>query len=127
MPAIISKPTENFYKKEDKKELSKKYDLIYNGLSKYNISVEQYGGDTPCHLISAISGDGVEELMESIYTYSEILEIKCDNNGHGVGYVIDSFVLKGVGIVTRVLLHSGSIKVNDFYSIDIYCGRVKRL
>ncbi|KAI9251497.1 translation initiation factor IF-2 [Phascolomyces articulosus] len=79
-------------------------------LARYNVHLEEIGGDVPAVEVSGLTGQNLEQLEETISTLSEILELKaeCDNGAEGV--VIESQVEKGRGNVATVLVHRGTLK-----------------
>lgn len=123
----VLKNAKNIIVAINKIDLAQDYEKIFRQLSQENIIVEQYGGEVPCVMLSAKQGKGIDLLMENINIYCDLLDIKADKEGNAVGYVVDSFIKKGIGVITRIILHSGSIKVGDNYIIGNKTSIIKKI
>ena len=88
-------------------------DKVYAQLAEHEVIVESYGGDTITVLISALKGDGVDDLLENILLLSEIQELKANPNRLGIGVVIESKMDRQKGPVATILVRSGSVKNGD--------------
>jgi translation initiation factor IF-2 len=100
---------------------------IKQDLSNYEVIPESWGGDTIFVNVSAKTGDGIEELMESVLIQSEVLELKAPNIGPARGVVIESRLDKGRGPVASVLVQSGVLKKGDIILAGQEFGRVRGL
>ena len=89
-------------------------DKIKESLSNMNLLVEDWGGKIQSHDISALKGDGVNELLEKVLLEAEILELKANPNKDAVGSVVEAFLDKGRGYVSTILVQAGTLKVGDF-------------
>ena len=96
-------------------------------LLSYEIIPEDMGGDTQVVNVSAISGDGINELIEAIILQSEILELKSNANRNAEGIVIESKVEKGRGSVATLLITRGTLKTGDILVVGSETGRVRAL
>lgn len=102
-------------------------DRIKQALTEYSITPEDWGGDTQfCH-ISALKGDGVDELLESIALQAEILELRADPKGNAEGVVIESRIEHGRGPVATVLVQTGTLKKGDSIVVGETYGRARSL
>lgn len=102
-------------------------DRIKQALTEYNITPEEWGGDTQfCH-ISALKGDGVDDLLESIALQAEILELRADPKGQAEGVVIESRIEHGRGPVATVLVQTGTLKKGDSIVVGETFGRARSL
>ena len=72
-------------------------DKIKEGLSNMNLLVEDWGGKIQSHDISALKGDGVNELLEKVLLEAELLELKANPNKDASGTVVEAFLDKGRG------------------------------
>ncbi len=96
-------------------------------LSEYELLPEEWGGDTQFVNVSAFSGEGVDNLLESILLTSEILELKANPDKEAVGSIIESRIDKGRGPVATVLIENGVLKVGDNFVAGIHSGKVRAL
>ena len=102
-------------------------DKIKESLSKMNLLVEDWGGKIQSHDISALKGDGVNELLEKVLLEAEILELKANPNKDAVGTVVEAFLDKGRGYVSTILVQAGTLKVGDFVLAGKTSGKVKAM
>ena len=102
-------------------------DRIMQQLSEQNVLVEQYGGNVQCELISAKTGDGVNDLLEKVLIESELLELKANPDRKAVGTVIEARLDKGRGVVATILIQTGTLKVGDIFVAGTESGRVRAL
>ena len=102
-------------------------DKIREQLSAMNILVEEWGGKYQSQEISAKTGLNIDLLLEKVLLEAELLELKANPNKRAVGTVIEAALDKGRGIVTTILVQSGSLKVGDPILAGCYSGRIKAL
>ena len=102
-------------------------DRIREQLSAMNILVEEWGGKYQAQEISAKTGENVDLLLEKILLEAELLELKADPKKRAVGSVIESALDKGRGIVTTVLVQSGTLRIGDAILAGSHSGKVKAL
>ncbi|MCI0921274.1 translation initiation factor IF-2 [Sphingobacterium rhinopitheci] len=102
-------------------------DRVREQLSAMNILVEEWGGKYQAQEISAKTGENVDLLLEKILLEAELLELKADPKKRAVGSVIESALDKGRGIVTTVLVQSGTLRVGDAILAGSHSGKVKAL
>ncbi len=102
-------------------------DKVKEELANLNYMVEDWGGKYQCELISAKTGQGVEELMEKVLLESELLELKADSKKRGHGTVIEASLDKGRGFVATLLNESGILKVGDPILAGANFGKVKAM
>ena len=102
-------------------------DKVREQLSAMNILVEEWGGKYQSQEISAKTGLNVEVLLEKVLLEAELLELTANPDKRAVGTVIEAALDKGRGIVTTILVQSGSLKVGDPILAGCYSGRVKAL
>ncbi|KAI9317944.1 hypothetical protein BX666DRAFT_1933144 [Dichotomocladium elegans] len=79
-------------------------------LARYNVHLEEIGGDVPAVEVSGLTGKNLDQLEETIATLSEILELKAERVNAAEGVVIESQVEKGRGNVATVLVRRGTLK-----------------
>ena len=100
---------------------------VKNDLAANNVVPEEWGGDTIFVPISALTGEGVDSLLDSVVLQAEILELKADDNGPATGVVIESSLDKGKGPVATVLIQNGRLNQKDFVLVGQTFGRVRAL
>ena len=101
--------------------------LVKADLTKYEIIAEDLGGDTPVVEVSALKGDGVDDLLETLSLVAEIEELKANPNTNASGYIIESRMEVGRGNVATVVVTRGTLKQGDFlYAGGAFC-RVKSM
>jgi translation initiation factor IF-2 len=96
-------------------------------LSKYGFVSEEWGGDTLFSEISAKTGRGVDELLDSILLQSEILESKANYKKHARGAIIEARLDKNRGPFATVLIRDGTLKQGDFFVCGENYGRVRAM
>ncbi len=114
----IDKPDANIEK--TKQELSTKLGIV----------PEDWGGKTVCSPISALKGDGVDELLDVVLLLAdtEVDDIKANPKANAVGTIIESHVDKGAGPVATALIQNGTLRVGDQLTFEgIIVGKVKTL
>ena len=102
-------------------------DRVKNELSALEVIPEDWGGDTQFIEVSAITGQGVENLLEAILLQAELLELKAYTDVPGQGVVIESRLDKGRGSVASVLVQNGTLKAGDIVLAGYEYGRVRAL
>ena len=101
--------------------------LVKADLTKYEIIAEDLGGDTPVVEVSALKGDGVDDLLETLSLVAEIEELTANPNTNASGYIIESRMEVGRGNVATVVVTRGTLKQGDFlYAGGAFC-RVKSM
>ncbi len=102
-------------------------DRVKTELSNYGIIPEDWGGENIFVNLSAKTGEGVDELLDSILLQSEMLELKAKRDVAGRGVVIESRLDKGRGPIATVLVQSGELKKGDILLAGLEYGRVRAL
>ncbi len=88
---------------------------------------EEWGGDTLFVNVSAITGEGVDKLLESVQLQSEILELKANATRPASGTVLEALLDRGRGPVARVLVQDGTLRVGDFVLAGAGFGKVRAM
>ena len=96
-------------------------------LSNFGVISEDWGGEDLFVKVSAKTGEGVPELMESILLVSELLELKARTDGPAQGLVIESRLEKGKGAVSTVLVQQGTLKRGDMLLAGSEYGRIRAM
>ena len=102
-------------------------DRVLNELTVKEIVPEQWGGDVPVAMVSAHSGQGIDELLDLISLQAELLELKASEEGAAQGVVIEARVDNSRGAVTSILVQNGTLKVGDLVLAGASYGRVRAM
>jgi translation initiation factor IF-2 len=102
-------------------------DRVRNDLGKQNVIPEEWGGDVMFVNVSARTGEGIDQLLESVLLQAEVLDLKAPKAGHAVGVVLESSIEKGRGPVATVLVKRGTLKTGDPIIAGQEFGRVRAL
>jgi len=96
-------------------------------LSERNILVESWGGDVVSVEVSALKGDGIEDLLENLALLAEVQELKANPNTLAVGVCLEAHIDPSKGSLATILIRSGTIKLGDQMVVGKSRGRVKGL
>ncbi len=100
---------------------------IKGDLGKKDLIPEDWGGNIQMIPVSALNGDGIDNLLEAINLEAEMLELKAFHEGDAQGIVIESELDKFKGAVATLLVQNGSLKVGQVVIADQSFGKVKAL
>ncbi|RNF85205.1 translation initiation factor IF-2 [Montanilutibacter psychrotolerans] len=100
---------------------------VKNELLAHDVVAEDFGGDTQMVELSAKTGLGVDNLLDSISLQAEVLELSAVATGRATGVVIESSLDKGRGPVATVLVQQGQLKKGDYLVCGVQYGRVRAL
>jgi len=96
-------------------------------LAQHGVKVEGYGGDTFCIETSAVTGQGVEALLDAISVLALELDLKASYDGPARGVVIEARVDRGRGSIATVLIEEGTLRKGDPFVAAEFFGRVRDL
>lgn len=102
-------------------------DRVTNELSAKEVVPEDWGGDTQFIKVSAVTGEGVDELLEAILLQSEVMELGAIEEARGQGVVIESRLDRGRGPVATLLVQNGTLKQGDVVIAGETYGRVRAM
>jgi translation initiation factor IF-2 len=102
-------------------------DRVMQELTEYELISEDWGGDTIFVPMSALQGEGIEELLEMILLVAEVEELKANANRRADGTVIEAELDKGRGAVASLLVQNGTLKVGDPIVVGNTFGRVRAM
>jgi translation initiation factor IF-2 len=100
---------------------------IYKELADRELLPEAWGGTTITVSCSAVTGQGVNELLEMIALQAEILELRANPEARARGTVLESEMHKGLGAVATVLVQNGTLRENDAIVFGHFSGRIKTM
>ncbi len=100
-------------------------DRVKKELADHELLVEDWGGDVSSVPISALKGEGIDDLLEIVMLTAEILELRCDPTLPAQGVVIEARKEQGRGTLATVLVQNGTLSVGDAYVAGPAWGRVR--
>ena len=100
---------------------------VLTGLAEAGLTPEEWGGDTLVNRISAVTGEGVQELLENILLVAEMLELKANPSRYATGAVLESQMDKHVGSVVTLLIQNGTLRLGDPIVAGTTYGKVRTL
>ncbi len=100
---------------------------VKNDLSQHEVIPEDWGGDTMFVPVSAITGQGVDDLLDALLLQAEVMELKATQEGPAKGVVIEATLEKGRGPVATVLVQGGTLKRGDIMVCGKEFGRVRAM
>lgn len=100
---------------------------VLTEMSNNGIQPEQWGGDVMFVNISAVTGEGIDDLLERILLLSEMGELKANPNRYASGTVIESKLDKNSGVVTNILIQNGTLRLGDPIVVGTIFGKVRTL
>jgi len=103
------------------------YNRIYAQLAEHELTPIEWGGDTDVIKTSAVTGEGVEDLLEHLDFAAELLEMQADNTIPATGWVVEAQMSTTRGPVATLLVKEGKIKTGDVVLAGRAYGRVKTL
>ena len=102
-------------------------DRVKNELVAKGVIPEEWGGDTQFVEVSALTGDGIDNLLEAVLLQAELLELKAVFEGPARGIIIESELDKGRGPVATLLVQNGTLKQGDIIVAGEHFGRARAL
>src|SRR3954471_15279698 len=88
-------------------------DRVKTELMEHGVVIEEFGGDTPLVPVSARTGEGIDDLLDTVLIQAEVLELKAPTDGPAKGVVIEARLDKGKGPVATILVTSGRLNRGD--------------
>lgn len=102
-------------------------DRVKQELSNHEVVPEDWGGDVPFLPVSALTGQGIDDLLDTIALQAEVLELTAPVDGPATGVVIEARLDKGRGTVVTVLVQTGTLNKGDVVVVGQEYGRVRAL
>jgi len=100
---------------------------VQTELGQKNVIPEEWGGDTMFVKISALTGEGIDLLLEAVSLQSEVLELKASKKGSAIGSVVESSLDKGRGPIATILIQSGTLNKKDYVLVGKEFGRIRAM
>ena len=102
-------------------------DRVRTQLSELGLTPEDWGGDTQYVNISALKGDGIDDLLDAILLQAEMLELKTVWDCRAEGKVLESRIDQGRGVISTIVVERGTLRQGDPFVAGIYSGRVRAM
>ncbi len=102
-------------------------EAIKSDLTKYDLIPEEWGGDVMCVPVSAVTGSGIDNLLESVLLIAEMKDLRANPNRRAKGTVIEAKLDRGRGPVATVLVQNGTLKSGDIVIAGTSVGRVRAM
>jgi len=102
-------------------------DRVMNQLAAMGLIPENWGGDTIYVPVSAIKGEGIEDLLEAIILIADLLDLRGDPDAPLKAYVIESRLDKGKGPLATVVVREGTLRVGDFVVVGTTYGKIRAM
>ncbi len=102
-------------------------DRVKNELSQHEVISEEWGGEHLFVNVSAMTGDGVENLLDAILLQAEVMDLRAVAEGPAQGIVIESSLEKGRGAVATLLVQAGTLKQGDMIIAGEEYGRIRNM
>ncbi len=99
----------------------------YEQLAANDLLPSEWGGETEVIKTSAITGQGIDELLETLLTVAELREYRADPDRAAVGTCLEAELHEGRGVVAKLLVQNGTMKVGDVVVCGATYGRVKAM
>ena len=102
-------------------------DKVMNEMAEAGLMPEEWGGDVIFTKISAVTGDGIGELLENILLIAEVNNYRANPNRYAMGTVVESKLDKHVGPVVTVLVQNGTLRLGDPIVVGTTFGKIRTL
>ena len=102
-------------------------EAVKTELTNYNLVPEEWGGDVICVPVSAVTGQGINDLLENVLLVAEVKEYKANPDRRAKGIVIEARLDKGRGPVATVLVQNGTLHSGDIVIAGTAVGRVRAM
>ncbi|MFN7094634.1 MAG: translation initiation factor IF-2, partial [Burkholderiales bacterium] len=102
-------------------------DRVKQELMQHEVVAEEWGGEVMCVPVSALTGDGIDNLLDAILLQAEVLELKAPVNAPAKAVVIESRLDKGRGSVVTALVQSGTLRKGDMVLAGTTYGKIRAM
>jgi len=102
-------------------------ELVKSQLAELEITPVEWGGDHEFVPVSAHTGEGIDDLLETLLLTAEVMELTADPERNAKAVVVESSLEKGFGAVANVIVQNGTLKVGDSFVVGTTFGKVKTL
>lgn len=102
-------------------------DRVMTELTEYGLTPDVWGGDTIYTKVSALTGEGIEELLENILLIAEMQEYKANPSRYAIGSVVESRLDKHLGPIVTILIQNGTLRLGDPVVVGHAFGKVRTM
>ena len=102
-------------------------DKIMQEMAELNLTPEAWGGNIPFVNISAVTGFGIDKLLDTVLAIAEVSELKANPNRYAIGTVIETRADKALGSVASILIQNGTLRLGDPIVAGTVYGRIRTL
>jgi translation initiation factor IF-2 len=102
-------------------------DRVKAELQKHDLVAEDWGGTTIMCKVSALTGEGIDELLEMLLLQAEILELRANKNRAAQGTVVEGTLSRSLGVVATILVQNGTLHIGDTVVCGQYYGKVRAM
>jgi translation initiation factor IF-2 len=102
-------------------------DRVKTQLAEFGLQPEDWGGDTMFLPVSALKGDGIEELLDSVLVLADVKELRANPDRRAKGTIIESRTDRGRGVVATVLVQAGTLRMGDIFISGSEYGRIRTM
>lgn len=106
---------------------NKNIEKVMTEMTEAGLTPDKWGGDTTFVNISALTGEGIDELLETILLIAELRELKANPNRYALGTVIEAKLDKNVGSIVTLLIQNGTLRIGDPIVVGTSFGKVRTL
>ncbi|MCJ7543606.1 MAG: translation initiation factor IF-2 [Phycisphaerae bacterium] len=96
-------------------------------LAEHNLVSREWGGNVEVIQTSAVTGAGIDKLLETLSLEAELLELRAEKDAPAEGFVIEAQMSPTMGVIARLLVRNGSLKVGDMLLAGAGFGRVRQM
>lgn len=100
---------------------------VMTEMTEAGLTPDKWGGDTTFVNISALTGEGIDELLETILLIAELRGLKANPNRYALGTVIEAKLDKNVGSIVTLLIQNGTLRIGDPIVVGTFFGKVRTL
>ncbi|MBT3349298.1 translation initiation factor IF-2 [bacterium] len=102
-------------------------DFVKKALAEHDVNPDDWGGDTPCVPVSAKTGNGINELLETVVTLAELQDLKANPNRSAICTVIEASMDPRSGMSATLLVNAGTLKKSDAFVIYDQQGKIRTM
>jgi translation initiation factor IF-2 len=102
-------------------------EMAKSQLAELGITPVEWGGENEFVPVSARTGEGIDELLDTLLLTAEVMELRADSHRNAKAIVLESSVEKGFGAIANVIIHNGTLNVGDSFVVGTTYGKVKTM
>ena len=102
-------------------------ELVKRQLSELDITPSEWGGEYEFIPVSAHTGEGIEDLLDTLLLTAEVMELTADATRNAKAIVVESSVEKGFGAVADIIVQNGTLKIGDSFVVGSTYGKIKTM